>query len=148
MRVAITSQGSDMTSAVDQRFGRARFFVVVDTGSERFSAHDNSQNLDAVQGAGIQATEDVMNKGVDSVITGRVGSRAFTTLRAGDVEVFIGATGSVENALEQFSADQLQRANEPRAEKCWNWPLARLSWFSKYSARVHVGASEHLGWRK
>ena len=145
MRVAITSQGPDMTSAVDPRFGRARFFIVVDTGSGRFSAHDNSQNLNAVQGAGIRTAEDVMNKGVDAVITGKVGPRAFSTLQAGGVGIYIGATGSVENALEQFSADQLQRASEPKAEKCWNWPLARLSWFSKYSARVHVGSSEDLG---
>ena len=69
MRVAITSQGPDMKSAVDPRFGRARFFIVVDTGSGGFSAHDNSRNLNAVQGAGIQAVEDLMNMGVDSVIT-------------------------------------------------------------------------------
>ena len=145
MRVAITSQGPDMTSAVDPRFGRAKFFIVVDTGTGRFSGHDNGQNLNAVQGAGIQAAKDVMNMGVDAVITGKVGPRAFTTLRAGGVGIYIGATGSVRNALEQFSADQLERASEPKTEKCWNWPLARLSWFSKYSARVHVGSSEHPG---
>jgi predicted Fe-Mo cluster-binding NifX family protein len=134
-----------MTSTVDARFGRARFFIVVDTGTGKFSAHDNAQNLNAMQGAGIQAAEDVINMDVDAVVTGKVGPRAFRTLRAGGVGIYIGAAGLVKNALEQFSADELQPASEPKADKCWNWPLARLGWFSEYSARVHVGSSEHLG---
>ena len=145
MRAAITSQGPDMTSAVDPRFGRARFFIVVDTGTGEFSAHDNAQNLNAVQGSGIKAAEEVTNMGVDAVITGKVGSRAFRTLRAGGVEIYVGAEGSVKNALEQFGADQLQRAGAPESERCWNWPLARLSWFSKCWTRTHVGSGEHAG---
>ena len=43
MKVAITSQGPDMTSMVDLRFGRAKYFIVVDTETGEFSAHDNTQ---------------------------------------------------------------------------------------------------------
>ena len=53
MKVAITSQGPDMASEVDPRFGRAKFFIVVETDTGEFTAHDNVQNLNAVQGAGI-----------------------------------------------------------------------------------------------
>ena len=55
MKVAVTSQDPDLNSAVDPHFGRAKFFIVVDTETGEFSAHDNAQNLNAVQGAGIQA---------------------------------------------------------------------------------------------
>lgn len=55
MRVAVTSQGRQLSSLVDPRFGRAKYFMVVDTETGEFTAADNSQNLNAVQGAGIQA---------------------------------------------------------------------------------------------
>ena len=36
MRIAVTAAGPELTSAVDQRFGRARYLIVVDT-PERWS---------------------------------------------------------------------------------------------------------------
>ncbi len=33
MKIAVTSQGPDMNGKIDPRFGRAKFFVVVDTDS-------------------------------------------------------------------------------------------------------------------
>ena len=55
MKVIVTSQGQELNSPVDPRFGRAKYFLVVDTETGDFSAADNSQNLNAAQGAGIQA---------------------------------------------------------------------------------------------
>lgn len=50
-----TWQGRQLSSLVDPRFWRAKYFMVVDTETGEFAAADNSQNLNAVQGAGIQA---------------------------------------------------------------------------------------------
>jgi predicted Fe-Mo cluster-binding NifX family protein len=47
MKVAITSQGTGMQSAVDPRFGRAAFFVVADTDTGAFAAVGNDLNLNA-----------------------------------------------------------------------------------------------------
>ncbi|NQU20396.1 MAG: NifB/NifX family molybdenum-iron cluster-binding protein, partial [Candidatus Nealsonbacteria bacterium] len=52
MKIAVTSQGPDLTSQVDPRFGRAKTFIVVDTETDEFSVHDNTQNMNAAQGAG------------------------------------------------------------------------------------------------
>jgi predicted Fe-Mo cluster-binding NifX family protein len=38
MRIAVTAQGRELNSPVDPSFGRARFFVVIDTGSGAFAA--------------------------------------------------------------------------------------------------------------
>ena len=119
MKVAITSQGMDMTSAVDPRFGRAKYFVVVDTDTSEFSAHDNTQNLNAVQGAGIQAGRNVIDLGVEAVITGNVGPKAFATLQAGGVKLYIGADGTISEALEKFKAGELQCVSKANVEGHW-----------------------------
>ena len=119
MKVAITSQGTDMNSAVDSRFGRAKYFIVTDTETGEFSAHDNSQNLNAVQGAGIQAGRNVVDLGVEAVITGNTGPKAFTTLQAGGVKIYTGATGTVAEAVEQFKAGALECASKANVEGHW-----------------------------
>ena len=116
MKVAITSQGPHMNAAVDSRFGRARYFIVVDTDTGEFSAHDNTQNANAVQGAGIQAGRNVVDLGVEAVITGNVGPKAFAALQAGGVKVYIGATGSVADAIEVFRAGELECAGKANVE--------------------------------
>ena len=119
MKVAITSQDSNMNSAVDPRFGRAKCFILVDTETDEFSAHDNTQNLNAVQGAGIQAGRNAIDLGVEAVITGNVGPKAFATLQAGSVKIYVGAAGSVANALDKFKAGELECVTEANVEGHW-----------------------------
>ena len=108
-----------MKSPVDPRFGRAKFFMVVDTEAGGFVAYDNAQNLNAAQGAGIQAAQKVVNLDVEAVLTGNVGPKAFSTLQAGGIRVCVGATGSVEKAVEHFRAGQLECATEANVEGHW-----------------------------
>ena len=119
MKVVVTSQGSDLNSQVDPRFGRAKNFIVVDTETDEFSVHDNTQNLNAAQGAGIQAGRTVVDLGVAAVITGNVGPKAFTTLQAGNVKLYLGASGTVKEAVEKFKAGQLQGAEKANVEGHW-----------------------------
>jgi len=119
MKVAFTSQGADIASQVDPRFGRARFFIVVDTETGTAVAHDNAQNLNAAQGAGIQAAQNVVELEVEAVVTGNVGPKAFSVLEAGGIKMYIGATGSVENAVEQLKADRLECVTEANVEGHW-----------------------------
>jgi len=119
MKVAVTAQGQDMTSEIDPRFGRARFLIEVDTDTGAFAAHDNAQNINAVQGAGIQAAQNVIELGVAAVLTGNVGPKAFSTLEAGNVKVHTGATGTVESVVEQFRAGQLECTAKPTVKGHW-----------------------------
>ena len=119
MKVVVTSQGQELTSAVDQRFGRAKYFIVVDTGTGDLSAADNSQNLNAAQGAGIQAGKNVVDLGAEAVITGHVGPKAFATLQAGSVAIYTGASGTVADAIEQFKAGELKQSSAADVEEHW-----------------------------
>lgn len=119
MKIAVTSSGPEMTSQVDPRFGRAKYFIVVDEETNESTPHDNGQNLAAAQGAGIQAGQNVAALGVDAVVTGNVGPKAFTTLNAAGLKVYVGASGSVKDAIEQFRAGQLECANEANVQGHW-----------------------------
>ena len=125
MKVAVTSQGPDLESQVDARFGRAKYFIVVDTDTGQSRAEDNTQNLNAVHGAGIQAARKVVEQGVEAVVTGNVGPKAFSALQAANVEVHVGASGSVGNAVEQFKAGQLRCLEKPTVEGHWTQETPR-----------------------
>ena len=49
---------------------------------------DNTPNLNATQGAGIQAAESVAWLGVETLITGHGGPKAFQVLSAAGIKVF------------------------------------------------------------
>ena len=110
MKIVVTSLGETPDSPVDQRFGRARYFMLFDTVGEKWSAHENTQNLAALQGAGIQAGQAVVNLGAGTVLTGHCGPKAFATLAAGGIDVYSGAEGTVKEAISQYEAGRLTRA--------------------------------------
>jgi len=112
MKIAITTGGADLEAPVDPRFGRAKSFIIYDTESAQWSLLDNAQNLNAAQGAGIQAATAVVNAGAQAVLTGNCGPKAFRTLSAGKVAVYTGVGGSVREAIEQFRAGKLQAAGD------------------------------------
>jgi predicted Fe-Mo cluster-binding NifX family protein len=119
MRIAITATGKDVSSEVDPRFGRAKYFVVVDTDTNAATAHDNAQNLNAAQGAGIQAGETVSRLGAQAVITGNVGPKAFRILNAAGIKVYLSGAGTVADAIRKFKAGELPEASAANVEGHW-----------------------------
>jgi predicted Fe-Mo cluster-binding NifX family protein len=119
MRVVITASGNTLDAQVDPRFGRAAYFIAVDSQSGAFQAHDNNQNLNATQGAGIQSAETVSRLGAEVVITGHCGPKAFRTLSAAGIKVVVGAQGTVAEAIEAFKSGALVPTDAPNVEGHW-----------------------------
>ncbi len=119
MKIAISATGPSMSSSVDPRFGRARCFMVVDAESGASEAHDNEQNLNAAQGAGIQSGETVARLGVHAVITGNVGPKAFRLLNAAQIKVYLCGEGTVAEAVGRFKAGELKEAPAANVEGHW-----------------------------
>ena len=116
MTIAVTSQGPELSSPIDIRFDLARYYIVLDTDSGEFVAHDNSPNGGRVRALATQAAQRVIDMGVNIVVTCTIGPDAFATLQAGKVDVYIGAIGPVSNAIEQFKSGQLPCATKPNVE--------------------------------
>ncbi len=119
MKIAVTSKGKGLDSEVDPRFGRAAYILIVDTDSFEFEALDNSENVDAFKGAGIQAATMVSDKGAEVLLTGFCGPNAFKTLNAAKIKVANDATGTVKDAVNAFNEGKVSFADAANVEGHW-----------------------------
>ena len=114
MKICITSTGENLDSAVDPRFGRCGYFIIVDPDTLTFKAIANP-NAEAAGGSGIQSAQLAAKEGASAVVTGNVGPNAFTTLSSLGLKVFVGASGTVKEALESYKAGKLKQTEGPSA---------------------------------
>ncbi len=119
MKVAVTSQGKDLSSEVDPRFGRCSWFIIADTEDGSWEAVDNSSSQQAAHGAGIQAAQAVSRHGVQTVLTGHCGPKAYGALGAARITVVEGASGTVSEALEKLKRGEFASSPaDPYREHC------------------------------
>lgn len=119
MKIAISCQGSELTDLVDPRFGRAKGFMILDTENDSSEYVDNTQNLNAPQGAGIQSAQNVAATGAKAIITGHVGPKAFTALDKGKISVYLVEGGTVAEAFATYKEGSLEAASG--ADKDGHW---------------------------
>ena len=112
VKICITSEGDNLDSKVDPRFGRCKYFVIADTGTLSFEAVLNP-NMEASGGAGIQSGQFVIDKKVSAILTGNIGPNAFQTLQAGGVKVIIGVSGTVKEAVEKYKKGEFNPIDNP-----------------------------------
>ncbi len=119
MKVAVASQGPDLNSQIAPRFGRVRYFLLVDTASFTFTVRDNSGYSSTPHTAGMQAAGALVSLNVGAVITGSIGPKAFATLEAGNVQVYTTTSGTVAHAMEKLKAGELQLALKANMKDHW-----------------------------
>jgi predicted Fe-Mo cluster-binding NifX family protein len=112
MKIAVSATAPHLDADLDPRFGRCQYLLVVDSESMEFEALENPAVM-APGGAGMQAAELVANKGVDAVITGNCGPNAYQVLSAAGIDVFVGASGSVREAVEAYRRGDLRATPGP-----------------------------------
>jgi predicted Fe-Mo cluster-binding NifX family protein len=112
MKIAVTAAGNDLDAAVDPRFGRAPYFVIVETDDMSFEALAN-EAADASGGAGPAAAQAVADGGAQAVVTGNCGPNAHRTLEAAGIKVYVGAGGTVREAVERYLAGGYEETAGP-----------------------------------
>lgn len=106
MKVAVTAAGPRMDDRVDSRFGRCRWFVVVETSTLDFEPVENT-GVNSASGAGVASARLLADRGVETVLTGKCGPKALATLQAAGIEVFTGADGTVRETVAKLAAGEL-----------------------------------------
>lgn len=107
MKIAITAQGPEAAASLDERFGRAAFFHLVDLATGEAATVENSDGSAASHGAGTQAAQILARQGVQALVTGHVGPKAWSALQASGIRVYTVTGGSVAQALDAFRAGRL-----------------------------------------
>ena len=115
MKICVTSQGKGLESEVDPRFGRAKYFVFVDTETMELEAIENS-NTGALGGVGVLSAKTISDKGAEFLLTGNVGPNAFRTLKEMKITVATGFSGTVSDAVEKFKRGEYSPVENPSVQ--------------------------------
>lgn len=107
MKIAITAKSAEPSGPIDSVFGRAQNFLVFDTDNKEWSCYPNRQNLEAAQGAGIQAAQQIQKIGATVLITGNLGPKAQRVLAADNIKIYIASQGTVEQTLTDYQQNRL-----------------------------------------
>ncbi len=108
MRILFTTQGRDWDAMMDERFGRCAMALIYDEEKKSLEPMQNSAREDG-HGAGLKMATNVLEKGVDVIITGNgAGEKALEVLKRGNPQVFIGAGQMrVKEAYEAYQSGAL-----------------------------------------
>lgn len=116
MKLCISSTGRDTDARVDTSFGRAPYFLIIDTETMANEVVKNTA-AEAGHGAGIAAAQLVSDKGADAVLSGFVGPNAFDALKASGIRIFEGVTidDTVREAVAGFKEGDYREITTPSA---------------------------------
>jgi len=109
--VAFTVTTRDgLESPLDPRFGRAAGFVVVDFATREVVAELSNRHREQAHGAGTGAAALIGELGVDAIVSGNFGPKAFRALEALNVEMWSTSDRTtVGEALARLHAGELGR---------------------------------------
>jgi predicted Fe-Mo cluster-binding NifX family protein len=101
MKIVVSSTGDSLDSQIDPRFGRCKFFLIIETDDMSFE-YFNNESIALGGGAGIQSAGFVASKEVKAVLTGNCGPKALEVFTKANVEVFTDFAGTVKDAVKRF----------------------------------------------
>jgi predicted Fe-Mo cluster-binding NifX family protein len=107
MKIAVSSTGKTLDSAVEARFGRCPYFLIVNPTTLEFEAIANA-SAEQGGGAGVQSAQLIAEKGASVVLTGNCGPNALTVFQKAGIQVITDVSGSVSQAVQQFSAGSIK----------------------------------------
>lgn len=109
MKICIPSRGPDAGDFIDERFGRAPFFIIYDSESDTTESLKNPA-AESMGGVGPKAVQFLVNHSVNVLVAERVGGNAAEALKAGGISVFLfeeqGST--VRDAISGFQRGNLK----------------------------------------
>lgn len=124
MRIAVSSTGMDLDSEVDPRFGRCAYFLIVNPDDMTFEAIEN-ESMSLGGGAGIQSGQFIASKGAKVVITGNVGPNASRTLSAAGIDVIVGVSGPIREAIERYKRGELSATDQANVPDHYGMGMGR-----------------------
>jgi len=115
MKVCVSTIGSSgLDENVSPHFGRAPTFTIVDIDTQKVKVVANTS--EHMGGFG-KPPETMIKEEVNVVLCSGLGPRAIAMFEQYGIEVYVGATGTVKNAIDSWKNGQLQMATDENACK-------------------------------
>ncbi|MCK5017035.1 MAG: hypothetical protein KAS32_08180 [Candidatus Peribacteraceae bacterium] len=111
MKIAISSDGNTLESMIDQRFGRCKYFIIVDTDNKEKAEAVENQGAVQGHGAGIKAAQQIGELGIKAVITGQLGPNSTNVLKQIGIKSYH-ASGTAKEAVEKFIKNELEEISD------------------------------------
>lgn len=113
MKVGVPTLGNlGLEERVSPHFGRAPIFTIVDTETGEVSVAPNTSRHAGGRG---NNPEQLAESGVRVMICSDLGPRAIRMFEQFGIEVFVGAMGTVKEALEKWRSGELREATDKDA---------------------------------
>jgi predicted Fe-Mo cluster-binding NifX family protein len=107
MRICITAKGPDPENPMDERFGRAAYFLIYDQETGVWKPILNPF-ADTAGGVGPRAAQILAGENVKALITGNVGGKALSALQAAGISIYLlKERVRVKDALDYFTKNRL-----------------------------------------
>ena len=115
MIIAIPTMGDrGMDEQVGEHFGRVPTYTIVDTETDEVRIVPNTSEHMGGQG---YPPELLAKEGVETMLSGGLGRRAIMMFQEMGIMVYVGAYGTVQEALQMWQDGKLQAATEESACK-------------------------------
>ena len=106
MKLTISAVKPHVNAFFDARFGRCAYFIFVETETGAWDAFPNPA-LSSGGGAGTQASQFLVSRGVQGVVSGRFGPNAYEALKAAGVKMYAAHEGIVKDLFQSFLSGEL-----------------------------------------
>ena len=108
MKIAVSASDNSLDAAVDPRFGRCAYLLIIDSQTSEIVGGGRNEFAAAGGGAGTQTAQGAIREGAEAVLTGNIGPNAYNVLRAGKIKVYAGVSGSVRDAIVRLNKGELR----------------------------------------
>lgn len=115
MKVIVSSTGKDIDSEISPVFGRAKYYLLVNTDDFSFESSENPA-ISQSGGAGIQAAQFVLKQNPEAVISSSIGPNAYEVLTAASMPCYTAVGGTVKETLESFNRGELKSMGTANAD--------------------------------
>ena len=107
MKAFIAVNKNSRDAQLDERFGRAPYFIIVDTDSGEIIKTIENANINDDHGVGIKVANIAINEDVECVIGRHFGPKVSDALKAAQINILESEVKDVEAIIDDFRNNRL-----------------------------------------
>lgn len=111
--IAISAAKKSLDAPVETLFGRSRFFILADPDTLEWESLDNLPNLSSLEQVGAMTAKSLIRRNIQTIMTGKCGSKSFAELKSAGVQVILETHGTVRQALDSLIRGEVSPATGP-----------------------------------